>query len=370
MRDIVLLTADSIRYDFVDEMPFVSSLSVTPGVTGSHYTRPSLATLLSANYRGAVESRAVSPTLAEVFDGAGYNCIGVSGSPHTDPRFGFGAGFEHAYENLQKAGNRGKSLRQYVSQFDFVRRVYHRFNPPEAKLEHRPTNAELVDTALDIYNDADGPRFLWMHLMGTHRPYGLGDQAVPERIDRKALFSPSSLTDEEHAAITDRYRATLRRADEEIERLVDQLDGDPIFVFTSDHGDEFGEEEYYFHQPQRRRVADALTTVPVTTRGLDIESERISLLDLGPTLASAVGVNPADAWHGFDVTTEHRRSALTIAPWHDSATVGWQDFATGTRVVASDADVSMEGVGEAVSVQRDEIPDDLEGQLRDLGYKA
>jgi arylsulfatase A-like enzyme len=370
MRDVVLLTADSVRFDFVDEMPFVSSLSVTPGTTGSHYTRPSLASLLSANYRGAVESRTVSPTVAEAFDDAGYNCIGVSGSPHTDPRFGFDAGFAHAYENLQDAGNRGKSIRQFVSQFGLVRRVYHRFNPPEAKLEHRPTNAELVDRAIEIYNDADPPRFLWMHLMGTHRPYGLGDRAVPEDVDRKALFSPESLSDSEHDVILDRYAASLERADAEIERLLDELDGDSLFAFTSDHGDEFGEEGYYFHQPQRRRVADALTTVPVATRGFDIDADRLSLLDVGPMLAGEAGVDPADEWHGRDPTEATRRAALVVAPWHDSATVGWTDFRTDTKVVASDADVSMTGVGDAVSVERTDIPEDLQSQLRDLGYKA
>lgn len=370
MRDIVLLTADSVRYDFVDEMSFVSSLSVTPGVTGSHYTRPSLAALLTSNYRSAVRSRAVSPTVAEVFSEAGYDCIGVSGSPHTDPRFGFGKGFDSAYENLQKAGNRGKSLRQYVSQFDLVRRVYHRFNPPEAKLEHRPSNAELVDHAVRLYNDTDGPRFLWLHLMGTHRPYGLDEQAIPEDLDRKALFAPDSITESERETITGLYSDSLARADSEVERLFDELDGDPIIVFSSDHGDEFGEEGHYFHQPQRRRVADALTTVPVATRGLDLDVDQLSLLDIGPTLARSQGIEPVAAWHGRDVNTTPRRSALTVAPWHDSATVCWRDFQTETKVVARDAEVTMTGVGEAVSVERSDVPDDLQSQLRDLGYKA
>ena len=370
MRDVVIVTADSVRYDFLDAMEFVSSLDARPAVTGSHYTRPSLASFLSASYRGAVESRAVSPTVAEAFADAGYSCIGVSGSPHTDPRFGFDAGFDTAYENLQKAGNRGNPARQFFSQFDLVRRVYHRFNPPEAKLDHRPTNEELIDVAVAAFNDAAAPRFMWIHLMGTHRPYGTGEQAVPESIDRKALFAPDDLTDDEQATIESRYRDTLARADDEVERLLDELDSDPVFAFSSDHGDEFGEEGYYFHQPQRRRVADALVTVPVATRGVDADLGRMSLLDLGPTLAGTVGVDTPDEWHGRDLTTGERHTALTVAPWHNTATVGWRDFRTGTMVVGRDAEVSMRGVGEQVAVERSEIPDDLEGQLRDLGYKA
>jgi arylsulfatase A-like enzyme len=370
MKDVVVVTADSVRLDFINAMEFASSLDIRPGIAGGHYTRPSLASLLSASYRGAVESRAVSPTVAEAFTDAGYSCIGVSGSPHTDSQFGFGAGFEETYENLQKAGNRGNSARQFFSQFDLIRRIYHRFKPPEAKLDKRPSNAELIDEAVSAFNHTSPPRFMWVHLMGTHRPYGTGDQAVPEDIDRKALFTPEGLTDAEQATIESRYCDALARADDEIRRLLEEVDSDPLFVFSSDHGDEFGEEGHYFHQPQRRRVADALVTVPVASRGFDFEADRMSLLDVGPTLAGAAGVDFPDAWHGIDQTTASRRSALTVAPWHNQATVSWRDFGTGTAVVSRDADVSMTGIEGQASVERSEIPDELEEQLRDLGYKA
>ena len=62
MEDIVLVTADSVRRDHADALEGLAPLGVETGVTGSHYTRPSLASLLSANYRGAITTEAVSPT--------------------------------------------------------------------------------------------------------------------------------------------------------------------------------------------------------------------------------------------------------------------------------------------------------------------
>lgn len=367
MRDVILVTADSVRYDFLDAMDYVSEFERHRGITAGHYTRPSLAGLLSASYRGAIESRAVAPTVAAAFSAAGYTTIGLSSSPHTDPRFGFDAGFD-VYENYSDAGNRGNPVRQFVSRFDLARRLYHRVRPPHAKLSNRLPDADLIDNAIEAFDARSGPRFMWLHLMGTHRPYGLGEDAVPKEIDRKALFDPDSLTEAERATIEEKYRATLARADDEIRRLVSSLDTeDPLVVFTSDHGDEFGEAGHYFHQPQRRRVADALTTVPVATNDLSLTGP-LSLLDVGPTLLAAVGADDAvpGSWHGLDVRETRRDHALTIAPWHGTATVAWQDFET--KIVADAADVRLERGGESVAVERGDVDEDLKRQLRELGY--
>ncbi len=367
MRDVILVTADSVRYDFLDAMDHVSGFDRHRGITPGHYTRPSLGGLLSASYRGAIESRAVEPTVASTFSKAGYTTIGLSSSPHTDPRFGFDSGFD-VYKNYDDAGNRGSPLRQFASKFDLIRRVYHRIRPPHAKLSNRLPDAELIDNAITAFNERSGPRFMWLHLMGTHRPYGLGENAVPKHVDRKALFNPKSLTDTEQATIEERYRATLSRADDEIRRLLAEIDaGEPLVVFTSDHGDEFGEEGHYFHQPQRQRVADTLTTVPVATNGSKL-SEPLSLLDVGPTLLGSIGATDAipDAWHGHDVREEQREHALTIAPWNGTATVAWQDFET--KIVSEDADVRLEQDGESMGVERRDIDEDLKRQMRELGY--
>jgi hypothetical protein len=92
MRDVVLVTADSVRHDFTDSMPFVDSLDPILGITAGHYTRPSLGGLHSARLTGAIRSKAVSPTIAEVFQDAGYTCLGVAATAQADPAFDFDAG--------------------------------------------------------------------------------------------------------------------------------------------------------------------------------------------------------------------------------------------------------------------------------------
>ncbi|AQL43567.1 sulfatase [Halorientalis sp. IM1011] len=378
MQDVVLLTADSVRRDFVDAMPFVSDHEVLTGVTAGHYTRPSLAALQSSRLRASVQSRVVGPTIAEAFSEAGYTTIGLVPTAQADPAFGFDDGFDH-YDNYMSgsgnaASNRRSSLREYLGSFDIVRQVYRRVYPMEANMDDLPEDDEVVDEAIERFNDADGPRFLWVHQMESHRPYGTGEDAIPSAIDRKAeasggrhWFGSSEVTDAERGIITSAYRDALGRVDDRIERVLTEIDSeDPIFAFAADHGDEFGEEEYYYHQGYRRRVPDTVIRVPVVLDGVETTGDRLSLLDIGPTLAAGVGIDAPDAWQGTDLTEAATEEAVTVAPWHEKATVAWQDFER--KLIARDADVSMTEGGEEVAVDRTEVSDEVERQLQDLGY--
>ncbi|WP_248516834.1 sulfatase-like hydrolase/transferase [Salinarchaeum laminariae] len=379
MRDVVLVTADSVRYDFADDMPFVDSLDPILGITAGHYTRPSLGGLHSARLGGSVRSKAVSPTIAEVLQDAGYTCLGAAATAQADPAFDFDGGFDQ-YENFMDGGgnaveNRRSSLREYLGQFEIVRAVYHRFFPMEAVLSGLPPDDEVIDHAIERFNDAEGPRFLWVHLMDSHRPYGRGDDALPVEIDRKAeasgrdsILPDPELTDEEHDELVDTYRQALGRTDERIERLTDEIDAeDPILVVTSDHGDELGEEEYYYHQGYRRRVPDPIVQVPLAIDGIDVAADRASLLDVGPTIASAVGAEIPEVWRGTDLQEAGTERAATVAPWHDEATVALRD--RESTLVAADADVSFEEGGEEAAVGRADVDESVEQRLQELGYK-
>jgi arylsulfatase A-like enzyme len=379
MRDVVLVTADSVRRDFVDAMPFVDSHEVLTGVTAGHYTRPSLAALQSSRLRASVQSRVLGPSLAEVLGEAGYTTIGLVPTAQADPTFGFDAGFDH-YDNYMSGGgdnparNRRSGLREFLGSFDVVRQVYRRVYPMEANMADLPDDGAVVDEAVERFDDADGPTFLWVHQMESHRPYGTGDRAIPGEIDRKAeasggrhWFGSSTVTDEERELILDHYRDALERVDDRVRRLVESVESaDPVFAFAADHGDEFGEEGYYYHQGYRRRVADPIIRVPVVLEGVDTLGERCSLLDVAPTLAGAVGADVPGEWDGNDLAATTTDQTLTVAPWHEKATVAWQDFER--KVVARDADVSMTEGDQTVAVERADVSEDVEAQLQNLGY--
>ncbi|UPM42985.1 sulfatase-like hydrolase/transferase [Halocatena salina] len=379
MNDIVLVTADSVRYDHVDEMEFVSSLGSQIGVTAAHYTRPSIAGLLSSSLVSAIESRIAGPTIPNVLSDLGYTCIGLAPTPQTDPAFGFGDGFDE-YETFSEGGgdnplkNRRSWLRESLGRFDSVRRLYRRLVPMEAVLSDIPSDEEVIDMAIERFNEATSPRFLWVHLMESHRPYGTGSQALPKDLDRRAgaagnegLLRSVSVTDEEIEEIDGYYRDAIDRVDGEIDRLLTEINADPTFVFTSDHGDELGEEGYFYHQGFRRRVVDTLIEVPVVMDGFDVEPpERFSALDIAPTIVDHAGGDIPEEWHGRRLVDGGSDTMITVAPWHEEATVAIQD---GTKkLVAQDADVSLDSDAGRAEASRSDVSPEIEQRLRNLGY--
>ncbi|MUV88724.1 sulfatase-like hydrolase/transferase [Halapricum sp. CBA1109] len=366
MDDIIFVTADSVRYDYIDAMEYLSSFDVLEGVTAAHYTRPSLASIHASTFSSVLTGHVEQPTLAQSLSEAGYTTLGLSPNPNTDAAFGFADGFDR-YDSFIEPGNRGSSLRQYLAKFDLLRRVYYKFYPPHAKSEDRPTDREVVEQAIEWFNEAESPRFLWIHLMETHRPYGAGDDAISKELDQKAFFKPTKLTDAEREEIETKYRDSLARADENVRYLREQVDSDPALVFTADHGEGFGDEGYYFHQPQLRRVDDCLIDVPVIFDGIDVEEGPLSLLDLTPTMAAHGGGTVEDRWLGNNLLEETTDTAVTVAPWHEQATVAWQDFEN--KLISHDADVTFEGSDTSTdAADEEEVPEDLKETMRDLGY--
>lgn len=366
MDDIILITVDSVRKDHFDAMEYVSKMESQTATAGSHYTRPSLSSILSSNYQSAAQSRLTGRSIADVLSDVGYTCIGLAPSPQLDEAFNFDSGFDQYY-NFSVPGNRGSGLREFFAGFTPARKVYHRFFPPHAKMDSVPPDQEVIKEGIELFNEADSPCFLWMHLIETHRPYGRGEQAISKGLDRKALFSPNKLTTEERSEIETRYRTALQRADDQIEQVLDEVDGDPVFAFASDHGEEFGEEGRYFHQPQRRRTPETIVKVPIAFDGFDVpDVELASVLDVAPTLLGAVDIDPAPGWDGIDLNAEERSSAVTIAPWRDEATVRFET--SELTITAREATVVIDNQDESFDASEQAVPDEIKSNLRELGY--
>lgn len=363
MNDIVLITIESLRYDYHDACPVLKELdTIAEGITTGHYTRPALAGLLSGQYRAALAAEPRSPTLTSVLTKVGYSTAMVSYSPQTADVFGFTQGFdraEHVSTGSKTGLSRGSQVREWLGQFDPVRRLHRQFKPKHATMNALPTDEEAISDAISTYSELTRPRFLWVHLMGSHRPYGWGDEALDQDIDRHAAAaSPArwtpTISERERAQIVQHYTDSLERVSARVSRLLGAVDSDARVVICGDHGEEFGEAGYYYHGGYRRRTADALIRVPVATRGVPLP-EQVGLIDLPRRLARAAGATVPDDWDG-----RAGDGWLTIAPWHDRASVAYTTDETTLRF--SDAEIEKE-----TDVTGDRQQDVAE-QLQALGY--
>jgi arylsulfatase A-like enzyme/Tfp pilus assembly protein PilF len=207
------------------------------------------------NGRGRLDDAV--PTLAEALRTRGYETAGFVGAFVLDRKFGLGQGFQ-TYDD------------------DFVS------DEPggDGMLRQRPGRA-VVDAALRwLERKRSKPFLCWVHFYDPHAPY-LGHEDV---------FG------DEFAGRP--YDAEIAYVDRQIGRLVEflhnqMLDSQTLVVVAGDHGEGFGE---HLEQGHGLTLYEEVLRVPLIIRqpervpaGRAI-SDRISLVDLSPTILDLAGI--------------------------------------------------------------------------------
>lgn len=272
---------------------FADAIAQAPSTLPSHAT---MLTSLLPEHHGAFFSRrtplpASIPTLASELRAAGYRTAAFTGGGQIAPEFGLDRGFEtygvniggSDFESAVRAGlgwlkeNAGHPAFLFLHTYE----VHHPFTP-EAAL-------------LDIFDKGyDGP--------------------LPGEISKELLHrintDETAITDRDLAHIVAAYDAEIRSVDSAFGQLLAGLGElalleDSLLVFTSDHGEEFGEHGVVgWHS---HTLFDELLRVPLLIRfpggrdgGLSIERQ-VRLLDLAPTVLATVGVAAPSTFEGIDL---------------------------------------------------------------------
>jgi arylsulfatase A-like enzyme len=156
----------------------------------------------------------------------------------------------------------------------------------------------VVDDAIDFLDGWARPReggeapprfFLWAHFYEAHIPYARHPAPFDMGRDTRG-----------------RYLSEIRYIDEQIGRLLRRLDelelaGDTLIVFSADHGEEFGEHGGEAHgdlYPEDLHVP-LLVALP-GGKPARVPNE-VGLIDVAPTIASALGVPIPDDFDGDDL---------------------------------------------------------------------
>lgn len=168
----------------------------------------------------------------------------------------------------------------------------------------------------------EGPLFLWVHYLDPHGPYQPppGERERYLEIERRRLDGRRRLpvsSDARGVGAIPRYQYSaphrevawyragyageVAALDREIGRLLAGLAERGllergVLVFTADHGEALGEDDYWFAHGER--LGDASVRVPllirIPGRPPAVRGELASLLDVAPTLAGLAGLR----WEG------------------------------------------------------------------------
>ncbi len=295
LPDIFIYLVDSLRADHLgcygyarDTSPAIDafasqSVLYENAQTVATWTRPSVATLFTGLYPSVHQTVSVLDampewvvSLPEILVDAGYHTIGVATNPNITRELGLGQGFnELTYRDSTTA---------WVNQV--------------AKRSLAATRA-------------DQRVFMYLHTMEPHGPYTpradslcLFDRGIEGRCDgtraalrRWPVLRPD-LSDTDFAHLIDLYDAEIFEADQgfahflDLLRRTDRYDNS-LIVFLSDHGEAFGEHNTRSHawtlNQEEMHVALIVRYPGGTHGGLRVE-QRVSLIDVLPTVLSAVGL--------------------------------------------------------------------------------
>jgi arylsulfatase A-like enzyme len=280
--NLLLISVDTLRADrlgYAGETrpisPAIDRLAregiVFPNAfSASGWTLPSMATILSGRYpkeHGAVtlESplRDDLPTLATILKSRGYDTRGYVSHVVLESKYGFDRGFERFDVSVLGFGH-----------------------PHRASTER-----QLTDRVIAELGDIREPFFLWVHYFGPHYDYlqhapwsAFGDTAA-NRYDQEIAFTDSHIG---------RLLDELGRRD---------LDRNTVVVFTSDHGEEFGEHGGTLHYTLHDEVIRVPLIIRAPSLGAGSRPTVVEQVDLLPTILGLLGIaaEPGETFSGRDI---------------------------------------------------------------------
>jgi arylsulfatase A-like enzyme len=256
--NLVLITVDTLRADKLACYGEVSGTGIdlcelfekgtrfTWAVSTAPSTPPSVASILTSLYPrdhgvtqfGGAQLAEELLSVAEILSAAGYSTGAIVSNPMIRKPLGLDQGFDHFDDRMTRREAHRPSLRER-------------------------TAADTTDSALAWTSATKAPYFLWVHYQDPHGPYE-PPGASPVRDDPRETplevlrdFSgwrgipayqvlPGVATP---SAYEWRYAQEIRYPERNVKRLVaglDQLGESPAILLTADHGEAFGEDDFYF----------------------------------------------------------------------------------------------------------------------------
>ncbi len=314
--NILLIVVDTLRWDFVSAYGFPHPL--TPNIdalaregvlyenaiSASPWTTPSHASLFTSQYpsRNGVDGRNIlldpaSKTLAAELSRTGFQTAGFINNVYIRRQTGLGRGFQQ-YEEFW--GRNECSSIMLLVEF-----LHEKLNPREDTGAKETRNA-ITDW---LHHDWTGkhPFFLFVHLMEPHAPYGTpastiqkflpagvtSQQAAKVNQDPEIFISGKlKMTQRDFEILTSLYQNDVNYVDSVIGEIIqdfraqDLLDN-TLVIFTSDHGEHFGDHALMSHELS---LYDVLLHVPLIIRftnrnhaGTRIK-ETVQTIDIFPSI--------------------------------------------------------------------------------------
>jgi arylsulfatase len=260
-------------------------------------------------------------TLPKLLQRIGYKTVGVVSNYILQRRWGWDQGFTIYDDTLNDR--------------ELVRRV------PERIAEH--TTDRAVELLKQFHKDQ---LFMWVHYQDAHGPY-----APPERfakLFKNPVQKPRNLrvnrslsgrggipsyqrlgSNRDFYYYVSQYDGEIRYTDIHFKRLIDALKkfglyDDALIIFTSDHGEEMGEHDYFF--VHGNSLYNSLTYVPLIIKyGKELTGRRtdfVQHIDIVPTIWKMLGLGADWRFRGRDLRKQDMTKKEIVAEVNEWGVAG------------------------------------------------
>lgn len=292
-KHIFLIVADSLRKDAVYlngvDMPYIESSAVqfTQARSSACWTLPATSCMFTGlnvhEHRADTHTRKLRsdiPTLAEKMKAKGYKTIQVTANPVTTDIFGLDRGFDEVHKVWKLVTPKLKKTMRLLLSIGKprVRKMVFSKDLISEKLSDdlevancwgQNTHLDNFKKVLELIEENDKknqPCFFFINLMETHFPYHIADtfgltgknlwDKIQESLTLFKIVNQNFLINDK-PVINPRYGELIYQRQmksyqiikRDLNQFVQQIheDKNNLVVFCSDHGDNFGEQNWYYH---------------------------------------------------------------------------------------------------------------------------
>lgn len=396
--DIVLITVDSLQYDYVSDgpgpatnLPGISRLAeggsfFSNAFSSASITKASFLSIFSGTHPwmfgsilgGYDDER---PHIAELLSGAGYRTAGFNTNPYLSTTYNYDRGFDYymgrdtdeAVDRTTLSSKYWPVIKEALPSKRLSRLVRSTYGTVGERLgvqlggdPYVPADA-VNEAVLDWLDATTGPRFLWIHYMDVHTPYYPREGTVSENIDKRTairlfhhVHKQGADASEKDLRLLERlYRGEVQHFDDRLDELLDGLGArldleDSLVVFGSDHGEAFGAHDAIFHPDGV--LYDEQIHVPLVVNGPGFDagtvSTPVSNVDILPTVLAGAGAEVPPVCEGEDlsgIVAAPPEERLVFAQGHDPD--------TGIAMVASASHKLIRDLEDGTEVLYDRLRD-------------
>jgi membrane-anchored protein YejM (alkaline phosphatase superfamily) len=371
MKNIILLTVDTLRYDYFDPIKKAADEVLGLGLEceNAYATGPatpfSFLGILCSKYSIAPDEDITYKTdkprqyihtplnknpsrisLSEILVANGYHSYTIPNNPYvTKSMYGLGTTYldyeQHPSVKIQHMGRNlttpimplyhlARSIWRIIGK-SVVDRLVKRSNDTTMAYY---TASESNLSMKQLISGETGPFFIHLNYMDVHGPYhkeidkfsDLGEGYRKSVNTIYAEWTKHETMDKKDAVMFKEmyYRSTFYVAQKIKDLLLDLKQKgvleNSLVILASDHGqlfDQYGLTEHAFplktHTDAKNLLCKELLHVPLVFYGFGPGKikKKVSLIDLAPTILDIVGIKPPDGWYGTSIFTEDKKPVVS-----------------------------------------------------------